>query len=108
MEPERIPESIRAEYCRKYGFKDDKDGEQYLRLALDAAFNALAEAENEKGKNYKKNFDRIRSVLSARNQSILAHGQQPVEEKTFEKMRKIVEELFGVQAKVQFPKIEWK
>jgi hypothetical protein len=28
--------------------------------------------------------------------------------KTFEKMRKIVEELFGVQAKVRFPKIEWK
>jgi CRISPR-associated protein (TIGR02710 family) len=108
VDPEVLPQSIRAEYCHKHGFKDDKDGKEYLRLGLDAAFNALAEAGNEIGRNYKKNYERIRSVLQTRNQSILAHGQQPVEEKTFEKMRKIVEELFGVQAKVRFPKIEWK
>jgi CRISPR-associated protein (TIGR02710 family) len=78
---ERVPESLRDRWVRSA-----KDGK--LHLGLQNAFALLDELGDQIGKAFYALglHDTQRSPLSARNQSILAHGFQPVGFKVFDQL----------------------
>jgi len=76
---ERIPESLRESW--RYRAESGT-----LRLGLQDAFELLDALGDEAGKTFKAMglHDREGSPLTARNQSILAHGFKPVGERVFQ------------------------
>jgi hypothetical protein len=103
--PETIPETIRSSYRAKYATKD-KQGKEILRLGLDATFTVLAEAKVEAGLHYVKHRDKIKDILRERNDSILAHGSQPVTDKKYARLRDLLKQLFQYEAKVKFARFD--
>lgn len=78
-----IPESLRQEYGHKY--RDDNDGK--IKIPLFAAYRLLREFKNDVAEKFFDLYEReIRPLLNIRNQSILAHGFNPVDEKTFQRL----------------------
>jgi len=80
---ESIPEPLREEFLARY--RDKLDGR--IRLPLYASFRLLEGMGSEKaGRFFSLYESRLKSVLEARNSSILAHGFNPVERSTFDKL----------------------
>ena len=81
VKPESIPESLRPDFIAKYESKDDKR----IRTPLYASYQLLRELGSDVAESffraYEKNF---KPLLGVRNHSILAHGFNPVEKKTFD------------------------
>src|SRR5690606_16612774 len=75
-------------------------------------FKILSFASNRYGKLFMDNFSEIRKLMDSRNFSILAHGINPVSEKTFSKFYSFITETFELADKgnrnpnFSFPKIE--
>ncbi len=72
---EKVPASLRPELetCR-----DDRDGK--IKIGLKKAYSILVRLGSDLGKNFSEHKN-IRGLLEYRNNSILAHGLEPVEEK---------------------------
>jgi CRISPR-associated protein (TIGR02710 family) len=102
--PEKLPEALRDAYTRKYGSEDKKT----LKLPLVATFKALAAAGEATGKRFEERFKQLQGVLQGRNESILAHGTQPLEKKHYDAFRPLVLDLTGIAEGdlVRFPKLE--
>ncbi len=100
---EQIPIQLREEYIRKY--KDSKTDQ--LKIPCQALFNLLAHVNNKVGLAYKKNEEEFRKLLSARNDSILAHGQTPVSESTYMEFHGYICDNFEIIENVQFAKLEF-
>lgn len=87
---EQLPETLRERWisCAEGG---------RLSLGLQDAYALLDELGDQAGNDFKENglHDLQRSPLVARNQSILAHGFQPVSEKVFEQLWKAAMKLGG-------------
>jgi len=83
VKAESIPEKLRTEYLLKYKDKhDDK-----IKIPSFAGYRLLKEFKNRRGEKFFDLYEReIRSVLNIRNLSILAHGLQSVDEKTFQRL----------------------
>jgi len=78
---ESIPAPIRQEFISKYQSKEDKK----IRIPLYGSFRLLQELANPLAANFFKAYDKeIRRLLEIRNSSILAHGFEPIKEKTFQ------------------------
>ncbi len=78
-----IPESIRQEYVSKY--RDAKDLK--IRIPLLAAFGLLKGYGDELAEDFFRPYDKeIKYLLGTRNNSILAHGFNPVNEETFKRL----------------------
>ena len=79
-----LPDEIRTEFENKY--RDERDG--YLQLPLYASYRALAVNGDPLGKKFISDFEsdesRSKALLSARNQSVLAHGMTSVTSSTAE------------------------
>jgi CRISPR-associated protein (TIGR02710 family) len=77
----RVPEPLRDEWALRV-----RDGK--LQVGLQDAFALLDELGDQTGKAFKalRLDDRERSPLAARNQSILAHGFEPVGMKVFDQV----------------------
>lgn len=100
---ECVPIQLRDEYVRKY--KDAQTG--LLKIPCQALFNLLAQVGNKVGMAYKKNEEEFRKILSARNESILAHGQNPVSGSTYERFYSYICDNFDeIKENVQFAKLE--
>lgn len=99
---DRIPEKLRKQYQSRYG---DGKGET-IKTPLDATFRLLAELNDPVGGCYMRNEKELKNILYQRNMSILAHGQTPIEEKHYRRLREILQKEFKTDAKVPFPKIE--
>ena len=78
---DRVPEPLRDEWALRV-----RDGK--LQVGLQDAFALLDELGDQTGKAFKalRLDDRERSPLAARNQSILAHGFEPVGMKVFDQV----------------------
>jgi len=100
--PEVLPEQIRSEYAAKYRESD----EPHLKLPLFATFRALREVEDTLGARFSADRDQVDKIMSARNNSILAHGVQPVKKRTAEKFLEIVTGYLPAGSElVEFPKL---
>jgi len=101
--PEKLPDTIREEYIQRYHDSDKRT----LKLPLYATFRALKEMNHPTGYKYFENEDTFKKILSARNNSIFAHGLHPVKKTTYEEFTKIIEELFVKGPLIEFPKLNW-
>ncbi|MBF0226065.1 MAG: TIGR02710 family CRISPR-associated protein [Desulfobacterales bacterium] len=101
VKAEKLPENLREEYLQKYF-----DGET-IKLPLYATFRVLKEMNHEAGINFFNNEDEINKILSARNNSILAHGLTPVKKGTYETFFEIIKNLITKDELIEFPKLEW-
>ncbi len=90
---DKIPEPLAAEWSGRA-----VDGQ--LQLGLQDGFRLLAELKDEVGERFVKSnlADRERSPLNARNQSILAHGFQPITANAYRALKTEVETLLGPYA----------
>ena len=83
VKEETIPFNIREEYLLKY--KDRLDGK--IKVPLLGSYRLLTELGSDLGKNFFGVYEKeIRPLLNIRNNSILAHGFNPVDQKTFERL----------------------
>ncbi|HXG59800.1 MAG TPA: TIGR02710 family CRISPR-associated CARF protein [Planctomycetota bacterium] len=98
---EALPESMRA----------GRTGAS-VKLALQDAYQFLAAQGDELGRRFQELglHDPKKSVLVARNQSILAHGFQPVGEETYLKLSESLRRLAGLEEgdleRLRFPRLE--
>jgi CRISPR-associated protein (TIGR02710 family) len=99
---ERIPEQLRAAWASRA-----EDGTVFL--GLQDAYSLLASLGNDLGAKFKELglAERDRSPLTARNQSILAHGFAQVGEKVFQQLWDVALNLASINelALPKFPRI---
>ena len=72
---EQLPEPLRPSYLERHGHPA---GEGTLRLGLVASYDLLADLNHPLGLRWKQQRDRLRDQLLYRNESLFAHGFQPV------------------------------
>lgn len=89
VESSSVPETIRAEFIRKYGDADQST----LKLPLRASFQLLRELSDPVADIYFENESDIKNILSARNSSILAHGIVVQSRANFDHFYRIIAEL---------------
>ena len=78
-----IPERLREEYLRNYQSKED----HRIKLPLYASYRLLSELGGKLGKGFFEIYEKeFKPLLSIRNNSILAHGFNPVDEGIFQKL----------------------
>ncbi|HBM15072.1 MAG TPA: TIGR02710 family CRISPR-associated protein [Lentisphaeria bacterium] len=82
--PELLPEAIRSDYIKKYSIKQ-LDGSEKIQFGAIAAYEILSVLNNTYGKRF-NSIANIRPHLTERNQSILAHGIQPMDKAKFDNL----------------------
>jgi len=104
VKEEQIPENIRSEFVEKY--KDRKSGK--IKIPLEASYRLLQEKGSESGIKFFQEYDKIRSILDIRNNSILAHGDVPVKKETYQSLLRLVIDFCGIsEARLPaFPQIK--
>jgi CRISPR-associated protein (TIGR02710 family) len=100
---EKLPDTIREEYKARYQSPDDKK----IRIPLYSAFRVLKEMDHPAGHNFFTLEDTFKKILSARNDSIMAHGLNPISRKTYENFSHIIQELFVKGELIEFPVLQW-
>ena len=97
--------SIQEKYSK---YKDTRDGK--VKLPLYASYQLLADLEEGLGKRFLEDENLSKKLLGLRNNSILAHGFNPISENTYREMLGHVEALIkshdnfeGLSRKVRFP-----
>jgi len=111
VNPMQIPESIREDYCRRYGGNSGRS----LRLALHAGMELLLHLEQEKGVKsvghrfsylLRKPKSTLDKLIKERNRSILAHGDVPMNQDKYRKLLENALELMNLKESqlMSFPK----
>ena len=78
-----IPEDLRAEYRQKYRDKYDSK----IKLPLWASYQLLKALGSDLARRFFNHYEgKIRPLLNVRNNSILAHGFAPIDERSFRKL----------------------
>jgi CRISPR-associated protein (TIGR02710 family) len=98
---EKIPESVRTEYLRRY--RDETDDK--IKIGLIATFDLLAEVKHPRGTTFLEHKEQLRAVLASRNHSILAHGLTPINERAFHDLQQILRGNLASNEQVKFAKI---
>lgn len=94
-----VPEDLRDEYCRFY-----KDSEKnVLKIPLYGVFRLLEKLDDPVGRQFFASEKEFLRILNARNNSILAHGMQPVKPSTYESLDGLIRSAFGIDKTVEFP-----
>lgn len=106
-----LPAGLQEKYLK---YKNQKDGKVKLSLYLD--YEVLFDLGDKAGKLFKQRYEdgELKKMLSLRNNSILAHGFNPVIEKTYQQMLSEVDKLIKdtipeveeIMEKVKFPQIK--
>lgn len=78
-DPQRIPESLRAEFVQKYSGELNET----LRFGLHATGLVLETLGDPVGQRFQSMHNNLRSHLDWRNQSVLGHGIMPMTEHKF-------------------------
>lgn len=89
---ESVPEPLRSEW-------ESRSEDGTVLLGLQDAYALLAALGDELGQRFMEKglHDRKKSPLTARNQSILAHGFERVREKVFQRLRDVAFELADIR-----------
>ncbi len=90
----KLPKSLHS----KYQNIQDESGE--ITLSLYKSFELLKDLNDELGKEFIKDYTgkekEIKKLLSIRNNSILAHGFQPIGESQFHSLKEILEKYINI------------
>ncbi len=82
---EKLPEPLRNEYEKMRSPDKGK-----IQLALKKSYELLAEFPNDPiGRLYQENANRIINALETRNNSLFAHGFQPITESDYQKVSEV-------------------
>jgi len=100
--PERVPESLREDFCQRYLDPTTRK----LRLSLSAAYRILKAIGASEGDAFFAREEAIGKLLNARNYSLLAHGVTPVKAETYHKFKTLISEIFGVDDIPGFPTVD--
>lgn len=100
--PEKVPESLREEFCQRY--LDPEKGK--LRLPLYAAYRLLKALGVLEGEAFFTREDAFKGLLNARDFSLFAHGAAPVKAETYATFKALVCETFGLADLPVFPTVE--
>ncbi|RMD53321.1 MAG: TIGR02710 family CRISPR-associated protein, partial [Nitrospirae bacterium] len=103
VNPDILPETIREEYINRYRSPDDGK----IRIPLLSTFRALKELNHPTGQKFFEKEEELKKILNARNNSILAHGLNPIKKETYEKLRGIIKDLFISGEMIEFPVLQW-
>lgn len=98
---EKIPEPLCEEFERRH--RDPRDGK--IKLGLEDTYTVLKEWGNETGQRFFQDRGRFSNLQEARNQSILAHGEKPLEEKRVNELLDFVSALTPLGDEPHFPKL---
>lgn len=101
VKPAKIPQALRDEFIRKY--RDPQT--EMMKLPMHATFTVLRSAGHEAGERFFKYEDGIKNIQSARNNSILAHGIQPVNEHATQSILDTVTDFIQMKEYFDFPKL---
>lgn len=109
VSPAALPDQIRDEYVRKYG----GESEGLLSFGFYPACRALAAKQVAFGKEFVENFrapdSPLNKLVSARNQSVLAHGHTPVGRETAARFHEVVRQYLPKGACLtEFPKLDFE
>jgi CRISPR-associated protein (TIGR02710 family) len=101
VKPAKIPQVLREEFFHRYG--DKLTG--MMKLPLQATFTVLRAAGNEAGQRFFEYEKKIKDIQISRNQSILAHGVQPVSERAAQSILDTVVDFVQMKEFFEFPKL---
>lgn len=96
----QVPEVLRDELSKK------STGEGTVELGLRDNFRVLRELGNELGKEFSRHKDDFKKIMRTRNTSFLTHNYKAIEKDQFQFHRELIEDIFEVNRKVEFPKLE--
>jgi len=100
----KVPETIRSEYNVKY--RDRKDNK--IKISLRASYKLLKELGDELGEKF-FNDKRLIALLDIRNNTILAHGINPVKENDYNDLLDHIIELGEINREdlPEFPSLDF-
>ncbi|MGC9455787.1 MAG: TIGR02710 family CRISPR-associated CARF protein [Phycisphaerae bacterium] len=87
IDPDTLPDELREEYRRR----KDNAARGKLALGLEASYRLLEQLGDELGRAFREVYGaegkgELASLLAARNQSLLAHGEAPIRPEKAEKL----------------------
>lgn len=91
VRPEQLPAALQ-ETCRNC-FLEDVDGK--YKLPLQAQFRALAGLGDQMGQAYLAQWTKLKPLLDAASQGVLAHGFEPIKPERFHQLHELVVRLIG-------------
>lgn len=95
-----LPERLKELYI-------NKASNQQVPLGLTETFEVLKEkSSNKRAKIFHEKIDEFKKLLSVRNHSRLAHGQNPISKETSEKLIGFIREVFEIKEEIKFPKLK--
>lgn len=97
---DKIPEDLQEEY-KKY-IDDDSNN---LKFGSHATFKVLENIKNKAGIEFMDKNNNFESMLRTRNNSILAHGSNPIDRSTNEKFLEKIKTCFNLENYPVFPKL---
>lgn len=100
----QVPSALRDEFARRYG----EPGSDLLKLPLYAAYRLLDALGDPLGQRSAAAEEQLQGLLAARNNSILAHGLGPLDERAYESLLATLLEVLGLsRAELpHFPRLE--
>jgi len=101
VKPTKIPQELRDEFIHKY--RDPHT--DMMKLPLQATYEVLRAAGHEAGKRFYEYEAKIKNIQSSRNKSILAHGIQPVNERTADDILETVTGFCQMKDYFDFPQL---
>ena len=96
-----IPPTLQDDFSRRYA----GPAKGKLQLPLFATFQVLQALRDPVGDQFFTRKADFLKIISARNNSILAHGVIPVSKKAFEHMRDLIRQTFKIEETVSFPRL---
>ncbi|MBW2341771.1 MAG: TIGR02710 family CRISPR-associated protein [Deltaproteobacteria bacterium] len=104
-----LPANLQEKYRR---YRNPKDGK--VKLSLHASYDLLFDLDELPGKYFFEDENKTKKFLGLRNNSILAHGFNPVSEKVYKEMfifmedfvKKVAGNFAYIRDRIKFPLIE--
>ncbi len=97
---ELIPEKLRDDLRKK------SDEKEKVELGLNDNFRVLSALGNEIGESFLAHENDFKKIMRTRNTSFLTHNFKSIEKHQFDSQRKIVEDIFEIKRRIDFPKLE--
>lgn len=98
-----LPEHLSSDYIHRC---TDKEKPEFVRLGLKDTYQLLDALNRPIGKLFEELKDDYNSLMSARNQSILAHGNIPLGKEKADKAFAFVKKIYTPTNQIEFPTLK--